>query len=216
MSAGNIMYEFDRHVNVVVDIETLGTVAGSVILSIGACVAYTPFQKGVESRAVFNNPLTFYVKVNRNCPISTAALKQDSKTVKWWEEKPSAFAREAALGKGGVSLLNALEAFNRWLRSVKGSSPLLLWGKGPAFDNAHLEYAYDACGLRPAWTFRNDSCLRTVEKMTRHMVDPSDIKALHPSEREAHHAMYDAISEAKILELQFKAMQTLKKVLTDG
>jgi hypothetical protein len=91
--------------NVMVDLETLGTVPGSVILSIGA-VAFDEMEVAEEG---------FYRAIRRET-CEQAGLKVSAATLAWWE-KQSLEARAVMLDTSATSLEDALRRFNEWLAS---------------------------------------------------------------------------------------------------
>jgi len=135
--------------NVMVDLETLGTVPGSVILSIGA-VAFDEFEVAEEG---------FYRAIRRDsCEL--AGLKVSAETLAWWE-KQSLEARAVLLDTNATTLEGALRYFNEWLSQFPDT--VSIWGNGANFDNPLLACAYDAVGITPYYKFWNERCYRTVK-----------------------------------------------------
>lgn len=135
--------------NVMIDLETLGTSPDSVILAIGA---------------VKFNGLTivdeFYEVIDPQSCID-AGLKVDVSTVMWWmqqgEEARSAFKRP------GYPLVNTLAGFTAWLGADdKGHK---VWGNGADFDNAMLQMAYKKAGQMQPWKFWDNRCYRTMKAL---------------------------------------------------
>jgi hypothetical protein len=135
--------------DVMVDLETLGTVPGSVILSIGA-VAFDEMEVAAEG---------FYVPIRRvDCEL--AGLSTSSETLAWWE-KQTPEARKVLADPTGVSLAEALNSFNDYLEQF--GDTVSIWGDGANFDNPLLAVAYDKASIRPAYKFWNERCYRTVK-----------------------------------------------------
>ena len=173
-------------VHVMLDLETLGTRPGSVILSIGA-VAFGP--KGAD-------PGGLILPVNRRSCFN-AGLTEDVETVKWWNEQ-SGMARQVlkdSLHPEALYISEALEALSTWVeaRRLEGTNgglrPLRVWGNGAAFDNALIAEAAVRCGKRPLWSHRDDRCFRTLKAMR------PDVRAL-PFEGTPHNAADDARNQA--------------------
>jgi len=183
--------------NVMVDLETLGTRPGSVILSIGACF-FDP---------LFNEPgPTFYqvIDVASSC---VAGLRGDNETIKWWlkqgDDAQEAY-HQAFFGEG-EPLVKTLEAFAAWLTSMSsmhdGTKRVKVWGNGAAFDNALLAAAYHAAGLTPPWKFWNDRCFRTLKSLG------ADLGVKEPPfTGTKHHALDDAVHQANWACLVLRAM----------
>jgi hypothetical protein len=152
-----------------VDLETLGTVPGCVILSIGA-VDFDHIAVGSE---------TFYGVINTpSC--EDAFLTIDKKTKGWWEgqsEEAQKVLHEAATG--GVPLVRQLEYFNNYLRRL--GPDVEVWGNGADFDNAILQVAYDAVGIKPAWKFTKNRCYRTLKNLFPSIALPPRQGTYHPA-----------------------------------
>lgn len=134
-------------------------------------------------------------------------LTRDPETVEWWNSPDRAIAAgEPFLNP--VDLRNALHTFADWLHHVSGRidpySPgvnyvpvqcIALWSHGPAFDVAILAAAYEAVGLPVPWHYRAPRDTRTAFDMA----DVGDHSAWMQqfNHGTAHHALDDAISQAK-------------------
>lgn len=165
------------------DLETLGTAPGSVILSIGAV-----HFGGGEILNQFNSAIS--IKSSE-----AAGLKTDGATMLWWMQQSEAARRALSEGqKKAGKLFEVLQDFNGWLADCAQGDykNVMLWGNGASFDNTLLAAAYRACDLRHPWRYANERCYRTV-------------KALHPEitedarEGTHHDALADAIHQAKHL-----------------
>ena len=161
--------------NIMVDLETLGTVPGSKIISIGAAV----FSKeGVTD--------TFYVNIKLQ---EQGVLTEDPATIAWWAEQTEA-VREEAFGDcpERVGLAEALLKFSRWLNDVADGDPVM-WGNGSDFDQPILAAAYREVGIPVPWKFWNSRCYRTLRAIAPQI--PFRRVGAH------HNALYDAISQAQ-------------------
>lgn len=135
--------------HVMLDIETLGTRPGDVILSIGA--VWFSVEDGIKSS----------VHISIDAESSKAAgLRAQKSTLEWWS-KQSDEARAAAFS-GELSLESALKQFTMWL--PKGDN-VVVWGNGANFDNALMAAAYRAIKLPTPWPYWNDRCYRTISAM---------------------------------------------------
>ena len=161
--------------NIMIDIETLGTLPTSVILSIGA-VEFD--ENGVGK--------TFYTQIN---PESCAdyGLTMDARTVMWWLEQDEA-ARRALINAKNHSLDVALEelaaAFDWKNKSV--------WANGIDFDLSILENAYRAVGKNAPWPYWAKMDYRTLKKMV-----PREVyESCKEEPVVAHDALCDAVAQA--------------------
>lgn len=127
-----------------VDIETLGTRPGSVILSIGA-VRFDESGLGEQ----------FYRAIDVFDSLMHG-LVVDPDTVGWWREQ-SAVARGAL--KPALPLREVLAGFTAFV--TKPPVPCV-WAKGPDFDLVMLGAAYRALGMKQPWSYRNARDVRTM------------------------------------------------------
>lgn len=169
-------------VDVMVDLETLGTKPNAIILSIGACVVN---WKETEPNPKFD----FYRVVNVDS-CREAGLTECTSTRLWWE-KQDENARKVFTDPN-VPLMHALSDFYNHLRSFN-LNQVRVWGNGSDFDNVILNSAYNAVGLNAPWRFYNSRCFRTIRKVFGHtVVEP-------PREGTYHNALDDAKHQARIL-----------------
>lgn len=134
--------------HVMLDIETLGTKPGSIILSIGACT-FEPHGGGVND--------AFYTNV---CPTDSRdnyGLRSDPSTVEWW--KNQSVEAKAHLTSNRRVLPLALSEFAKWFEDVGGEQ---VWCQGATFDVPLMEAAYSAVKQHTPWKFWNVRDTRTV------------------------------------------------------
>ena len=165
--------------HVMLDLETMSSNSNASIASIGACKFSV--EKGIED--------TFYINVKLSSCIASG-LHVDGNTIMWWMQQSDA-ARNA-LNPDQFDLTYALDAFTSWFN---GST--YLWGNGAPFDNVVLSNAYKAVGFEQPWSFRNDSCYRTIKNMVPAVLLP-ERKGTH------HNALDDAVYQAEHLIKIFK------------
>lgn len=135
------------------DLETLGTVSGCSILSIGA-VFFDPAE-GLGSE--------FYQVISRADCLKNG-LVEDPNTIKWWM-KQSEQARSVmteAEEETAMPLLESLGLFNAFIRQ---HTSVKLYGNGADFDNAILIKAYQAVGLGQGWGLYSGRCYRTIKNL---------------------------------------------------
>lgn len=166
--------------HLVIDLETLGTVPGSIVLSIGAAFV------DLETETVGER---FYARIDIEDSKRHGMFEMDS-TRRWWEKQDGRATYEALRHPDRMSLDAALLQFSRFVRSTGGA--VQVWGNGSDFDNALLAVAYHKVGQALPWEFWNNRCLRTL----RHQ--HSDVLVRRADDM-PHHAMYDALHQAEIL-----------------
>ncbi len=173
--------------NIMLDLETLGTSPGCIILSIGA-VFFDKKGLGHE----------FYQTIDVQSSID-AGLTMSGGTFKWWMGQQGA-ARKA-LFEDNVQLKGALHAFSDWLAESCYIKTVKVWGNGSDFDNAILAKAYQlVLNQEQPWKFWNNRCYRTV----------CDVLNDRQRKQEGvhHHALDDAKSQAQHL----RGLLTLRAV----
>ncbi len=158
--------------DLMIDIETLGTAPGSVILSIGAVAFDAETGEFGEE---------FYATIDLQSAVA-AGLTIDMSTLKWWMEQSEeartfAFAGERLLGW-------ALGGFGDYIRRVDAAR---VWAKTLAFDLVLLESAFRACSIPIPWHYRTPRDCRTLFDITG---------ATQPDVGTAHNALDDAKSQA--------------------
>jgi len=160
-----------RHV--MVDIETLGTKPGSVILSIGACRFD---ESGIGER--FYRPIDVFDSL-------MAGLTINPETVEWWQARDA--AAKGAL-RPALPLLEALHAFAGFVVARPSTDPpRLVWAKGPDFDLVLLGAAYDAVGGPRPWKYNATRDVRTILALAPGVRHQNIIE---------HHALEDAVTQA--------------------
>jgi exodeoxyribonuclease VIII len=140
------------------DIETLGTSPGSVILSIGAV---TFGRDGVGTD-------TFNKVINKKTCLN-AGLTVDEDTLEWWmgQSTEARWVLDEAEDKKSMGIAEVLMHFSIWLANVSnnGHDQLHVWGNGAAFDNALIAEAARRCGFKPLWNYYHDRCYRTLKNL---------------------------------------------------
>lgn len=159
--------------HVMLDIETLGTRPGFVVLS-AACVRFTDLAA---------------TSVALSVPEQQAlGLEIDSGTVEWWQQQsPAALA---AATQNAIPLRPALDHIAAWLTWARQGGDLFVWGHGAAFDAPLLGEVYRRAGIATPWTFRDLRDTRTLYDLSG--VDPRNFNHGTPQV-----ALGDAIAQTK-------------------
>ena len=166
--------------DVMVDLETLGTTPGCVILSIGA-VAFDRVAGTLGNE--------FYVNLDPDS-CRGFGLSVNPQTVEWWaRQSPEA---RAALESDQLPLGLALAAFTGFFKLNGGRT---IWGHGANFDPPVLEAAYRALGVTPPWKYWAVRDTRTLYELAD--VSPDRTEGVH------HNALADAVSQARAACLAF-------------
>lgn len=174
--------------DVMIDLETLGTKPGCVVLSIGAC-SYNRF-----SGEIFE---TFYAEINRAAS-HQLGLESHSSTIDWWN-KQGEEARMFIARTGTDESLHPSEAcrlFSVWMENRKSDMDIQgVWANDPTFDCAILSHVFSAVDIETPWPFRAERSCRTA-------VDIGLILGINPKKTlpffgVPHHALDDAKHQAQ-------------------
>ena len=171
--------------DVMIDLETWGSVPGCAIRSIGA-IAFD------VSAAEFGHV---------HCNVTLAScldvgLHVDAKTEHWWARQ-SDEAQLALVRPHPINLRSALAWLSGWIASY--GSPEV-WSHGASFDVPVLACAYRACGIRAPWDYRRVRDTRTLYALTG--FDPKSV----PFEGTRHSALDDARHQVRCVRAAFSAI----------
>lgn len=160
------------------DIETLGTRPGCVVLSLGAVE--------FDDTGTFGKEFEIVIDVEN----ATAwGLKIEPRTVMWWMEQNEVARKK--ISEPGEGLSEALEAFVKAFRWKDAQ----VWCNGASFDFPILDAAFDAVEMKKPWAYYNERCFRTIKGMLSKEVFDS----LKVSPKIAHSALEDAKAQALTL-----------------
>lgn len=178
-------------VHIMMDLETMGTVPGCAVLSIG-CV--------VMNLQTLELGDTFYSVVSLPDCLDKF-LEEDPSTKEWWDGRDAA-ARQVlhdANDPAAPLLVEALEELNRWFASVGASvQKARLYGNGADFDNPILRVAYSAANVLPFGAkkgFFGGRCYRTLKSLDE-LFGPTFQAPKMDRQGTYHNALDDAKSQA--------------------
>jgi hypothetical protein len=168
-----------------IDIETLGTSPGTVVLTIGG-IKFNPHEDdGLHS--------DFYYRLDADEQIEMGRTV-DEKTLEWWETQPEEIKAEALAPNDRFPAEETLKALNKWLVGVDK-----IWCQGPVFDIGILENLYKQIGLHHNWPFYIIRDSRTLfglmDKDPRKEIDFT-----------AHNALADAIVQSLCIQKVYKKL----------
>ena len=171
-----------KYSNVMVDLETLGTVGDAAILSIGAV------KFDIDSDNIDDDG--FYASISVDSNLEAKRRIQED-TLIWWI-KQSAEA-QTVFHEEKQTLGDALDGFADWLGP--DTSKICLWANGADFDLPMLQHAYVQRGQEVPWAFWNNRCYRTYKNL------PHARQVNFKREGVHHNALADALYQAKHLQL---------------
>ena len=173
-----------RETDIVIDLETLGHRQNAAIVSIGAAALNRHTGK--------IGPL-YYNAVNLDQALRFGAVTGG--TLAWWMSRDrSPASRDVFNDPKAITLYEALRGLNDFVRGRPAGTHV--WGNGSHFDISILEHGFDSLGMpgfAEQWKFWSVRDLRTI-------LDTSgfDRRSI-PFVGVEHHALDDAVHEAKVL-----------------
>lgn len=180
-------------IHCMLDLETLGTTAGSIILSIGA----VKFVAKVDQEGEPYEELArcyFTVDLNESMALGFIA---DPETLKWWLLQDG--AAKDALFVDPWPVVDALKAFRHWFLA-EGHPVEEVWSNGATMDLVVLGAYYNALGVRCPWSYKMERCHRTMRELFGRDREP-------PKVGTAHNALDDAEFQARHLAFILQALQ---------
>ena len=186
-------------VDIIIDIETLGTKPHSPIIEIGACAidGRTGAITANFSRRVRNG--YFFADVTNRKAMENCT-RDMRETVAWWtgDKDRAETLRKIMAGRSEDSNQHvALLDFCDWMidQSVKDDSNIRVWANGPQFDLVILQAAFDRYQLKRPWLCWQERCVRTALEMANYEKGSTSWVERGPR----HRALNDARHEARKL-----------------
>ncbi len=164
--------------NVMLDTETLGVFADSVIMSIGAV------KFNLETGTIEGEPFYTSISIDSN---TVQGRKVYEDTLIWWMQQSK--EAQAVFTEPKVILVSALEALSDWI----GDSDYKVWSNGADFDIPMLAHAFHNNDMHAPWKFYNTRCYRTMKNL------PHAENITKPANSLAHNALQDALFQAQHL-----------------
>jgi hypothetical protein len=189
-----------RSSDIMIDIETLGTTPGCVIISIGACT-FSPTDGTAGCQ-------TFYDRIDISDAVG-AGLAIEPDTVIWWLVQDADSRAELTRTDGRSTLSDALDNLGEWFTEIGANPETQVWANGASFDFPILEAAYRAVHKAPPWNYRQLRCYRTARKILPSIEEltPQGIK---------HHALCDAHYQARVLSAILTRVRELETQCLSG
>lgn len=166
----------------VLDLETLGKTPGAAIAAI-ACVR-------IENGAITTG---FYRRVDYHSAISWGG-ETDASTIAFWLQQSEAARAEIYDPHNRLTINEALLELAEFIdRPAATQGRPFVWGNGATFDNVIITTAFKRSHIERPWPYWNDRDLRTLVDLY------PEAKANTPFVGDKHHALDDAMHEARIL-----------------
>lgn len=162
--------------HIMIDLETLGTVADAAIMSIGAV------RFDLDSDKIDDTGFYASVSIDSNTEFKRR-IQED--TLLWWLKQP--IEAQTVFHESKQTLPAALHDLADWI----GTDDCHMWSNGADFDLPMLAHAFTQCGMEVPWKFWNSNCFRTYKKL------PGAKNIRLPMLGTKHNALFDAIHQAK-------------------
>jgi hypothetical protein len=170
--------------DIMIDIETVGTGPDACILTIAA--------QTFDPNALGYLPQDYYARVDID---SQPNREVDDATVEWWATQPQEAQDEAFGEEGRISLKQALEELSKLCFHCN-----LTWANGTTFDMVILENAYKQEQLPLPWRFWNVRDARTVYSLYPDL----------PKPKASHHALEDCKRQIDLLQQTLRHLGVTK------
>lgn len=175
--------------HIMIDMETLGTSASAVILSIGAV------RFDLTSQAVADEGFYSSISIESNLD-NSRRIQED--TLKWWFSQDK--EAQQVFFEPKDALNDALMDFIEWV----GPDDHTMWSNGADFDLPMLAHAYSQLQIAPPWKFWNSRCMRTYKNLP----GAKDVQV--PFVGVKHNALSDAFHQAQTVQAIHAALFTQK------
>lgn len=168
--------------DIMVDIETLGTKQDSTIIQLSA-IAFD-INTG-EHIAFFDQA----VDISKN-----HTMIVDGSTIKWWLNTNKELLQEL-LNKGYNSSEEVLESFYNWLKRLSEKHDIYLWGNGILFDNKMIQFQLEDMCLDYPINYRNDRDVRTIVDLASAKlgISEKELKEMFKDESLVEHNAFDDV-----------------------
>ena len=176
------------------DIETLGTTPGCVILTLGA-VKFNPYSQDMPGPGL-------YLRINADEQIAMGREVRED-TLNWWATQADDVREEALSDEGRIDLDTMYRELNRFLVGVDA-----IWCQGPVFDIVILENLYRQMGNPPPWQFWQIRDSRTLFQVHG---DPREKNKVG-----LHNALEDCVSQAQGVQMVYHALKLEKKTYANS
>lgn len=187
-----------NRIDIITDIETLGTKTDSQIIQISAIAFDILTNKIIDN---FN----VCVDIGSNEPINVTGG-----TIKWWL-KTNAGLLEDILNRPSVKTSVAIKMFVDWVNSLNGDgSEVFLWGNGILFDNKMIQAQCELAGQEYPIFYRNDRDMRTIVELASIKLGFNSTKEfLRKFDNEKlikHDAFDDCVYQSKVISFAWKTL----------
>lgn len=186
---------------VMVDIETLGTGTNARIIQIGA-VGFDYNEGVLEPHELLQMEDRCFNARVANYP----GAREDSGARTFWADPAQAEALAAIERMDEQPLAEVLTKLAKFIKEWLGTRGAL-WAKPPQFDLRIISEAYALAGLERPWHYRHERDLRTMLYLAK-QVPLTGFKAPDISGARLldHYALHDAVQQAVVAQAAFRSL----------
>lgn len=172
----------EKELHLMLDIETWGLRPGQAIRSI----ALVPFH--IQPTTI-DTPIFYYNTLDDR--------SRDPAIVAWWSRQ-SPEAQERLFTPAPVHLPEVLQHLIDYyaINAIPHTTPV--WSKGPSFDAAHMDEAFQHYGLTPPWHYRAHRCVRTIAALAPQV--PKNVGGT------SHYAVDDCLSQIADVQAAYRGL----------
>ena len=192
----------NKRIDVMVDLETLGTRYDAAVFQIAAA------SFDIESGVIIDD-------FNAVADISKLTAEDGvikGETLKWWLDTDKDLLAEL-VGNGTYSPRDLITVFHRWLDELTLEyDDVCLWGNGILFDNAIIRHKFESYGYEYPIRYHNDRDVRTIFEIAQAKTGLSwyDLRdRIYDKSLKAHDAVND-------VENQIALVSKCYRILTKG
>jgi hypothetical protein len=171
-------------IDIMTDIETLGTDADSTIFQVSA-IAFDIITG--EQISEFNQIAD--ISKNEN------EIKSTGSTLQWWLKTNKKLFSDLLNG-GEHSSEDVLRNFHDWIGQFDSEeNSIYLWGNGILFDNKMIKHQMESIGLVYPISYKNDRDVRTLLELASFKMNLTEreIKDFYSDEKELEHNAIDDV-----------------------
>lgn len=169
-------------IDIMTDIETLGTNSDSTIIQISAIAFDLNTGKHIS-------------EFNRIADITeNKRMNVTGSTIVWWLNTNKELLTDL-LNKGEGTSEHLLTSFNDWLLELSLKGELHLWGNGILFDNKMIQHQLENIGLKYPIHYKNDRDVRTIVDLVSAKlgITEKELKAKFNDKTLVKHDAYDDV-----------------------
>jgi hypothetical protein len=191
------------HLDLMVDLETLGTNGSPVIIQFSGVIFDRITGKTFQEFNEFITPTSGIA----------AGLSIDGETIAWWLTQEKKVVHDVFLNAitNGKELAKVLMTFSKFINDVKKThnvDSVHLWGNGILSDNLWIQSNFEAVGLANPFQYNEHKDVRTLVQIGKDILN-KDYKDIMKFSGDPHNALDDCFHQIKYC---VKIQKELKKL----